>query len=325
VAFPSFLSALWFGEPLWIWLSFVVVLGSMLIFDLGVSHKQARAISIRESIITSTCYTLVAVLFGAWVWWKLGHDKAFDFYTGYAVELSLSLDNVFVIAMILAYFRIPQQFQYKVLFWGILGAVVLRGIMVFAGIAILYEMEYVLYLFAAFLIYSGIKMALASDNAQIDLSHNRILHFLETHLRVSKTFNHDKFFILKENRHNKHVWYITPLLLALVMVEMVDVLFAMDSIPAIFAITRDPFIVISSNIFAIIGLRSLYFSLSAMLNRFYYMKYALAALLVLIGSKMIISDMLGWVHISSLQSLSMTIVVLLAGAGYSIFKTRMSQ
>ena len=321
-AFQTFAQLTWMGEPAWMWLVFGLLLLALLVVDLGVVNRHPHKIRVRESLITTCVYIALACAFGAWLWWRLGEDKGLDFYTGYVVELSLSVDNVFVIAMILGYFKIPAQYQHKVLFWGIVGVLLLRGIMIVLGVALLNEFEFIFYLFGAFLVYSGFKMGMAKDHDEIDLRDNRLLHFLETHMRVSKTLHEDRFFMVKANRHNKHVVFITPLMLALIMVELVDVLFAVDSIPAIFAITRDPFIVLTSNVFAVIGLRSLYFALSAVMERFSYMKYALAGLLVLIGLKMIVSDMLGWVEISSLKSLAMTVAILAAGMSYSVIKTR---
>jgi tellurite resistance protein TerC len=234
------------------------------------------------------------------------------------------MDNVFVIAMIFTYFAIPRLYQHRVLFWGILGVIVLRGLMIGFGAAIVSEFSWVLYIFAAFLIYTGIKMWRTAED-EYDVGDSAVLKWVRNHVNVTEELHGNRFFVKQPDpKTGKLVTWITPLFLALIMVEFVDVVFAVDSIPAIFAITTDPFIVYTSNIFAILGLRALYFALAAMVHRFHYLKYALAVLLVFIGSKIFLADLLGLQGGKFPPSLSLgiTFAILAAGVGYSLWKTR---
>jgi len=311
------------GKPVWMWALFLTVVVVLLVLDLGVLHRKQHVVSARESLWTTAGYMALASLFGGWVWWELGQEKALQYYTGYVVELSLAMDNVFVIAMILGYFHIPRQYQHRVLFWGILGVLALRGIMIGAGAALVQQFHGVLYLFAFFLIFSGIKMLTAGDASEADLGRNPVLKLLRRYGRVTDKLHGNHFFVrLRDGNTGHYAWYMTPLMVALILVELADVLFAVDSVPAIFAITTDPYIVFTSNIFAILGLRALYFALSAMMERFAYLKYALSLLLIVIGGKMVVADMLGIVHVSSLQSLALTLAILVGGVAYSLYKTR---
>lgn len=313
----------WLGKPMWMWISFLTMVLILLVLDLGVLHRKQHVVSAKESLITTAGYMFLSFLFGSWVWWELGADRGMEYFTGYVVELSLSMDNVFVIAMILSYFHIPRQYQHRVLFWGILGVILLRGVMIGAGAALVHQFHAILYLFGAFLIFTGIKMLMANDEHEGDLSRNPILKFLRRYGRVTDKMHGDKFFAkMKDPNTGRFAWYMTPLMVSLILVELADVLFAVDSVPAIFAITTDPFIVFTSNIFAILGLRSLFFALSAMLARFAYLKYALSILLIFIGGKMFVSDMLGIVKISSGTSLAITLGILVTGVVYSLIKTK---
>lgn len=313
----------WLGKPVWMWVGFLAFVLVLLVLDLGVLHRKEHVVSAKESLLTTAGYMALSALFGGWLWWELGADRGVEYFTGYVVELSLSMDNVFVIAMILGYFHIPRQYQHRVLFWGILGVILLRGIMIGAGAALVQQFHGVLYLFGAFLIFSGIKMLMADGENEADLSRNPVLKFLRKYGRVSDKLHGDRFLVrLKDGNTSRYAYYMTPLLVALILVELADVLFAVDSVPAIFAITTDPYVVFTSNIFAILGLRALFFALSAMLARFEYLKYALSVLLIFIGGKMFVSDMLGWVHISSGMSLAITLAILAAGVAYSLMKTK---
>ena len=321
------LSTLWMGHPLWMWGGFLVLVLALLVLDLFVLHRdkgeKGHVISARESLYATCGYAVLATLFGGWVWWELGNARALEFYTGYVVELSLSMDNVFVIAMILGYFKIPREYQHRVLFWGILGVLLLRGVMIGVGAAVVQNFHEILYLFAAFLIFTGFKMLLSKEEHEADLATNPILKFLKKYGRVSNKLHGNHFFVkMKDANTGRMAFYMTPLLVALILVELADVLFAVDSVPAIFAITTDPFIVFTSNIFAILGLRSLYFALSAMMARFAYLKYALSVLLIFIGSKMFVADMLGLAKIPPSVSLSITLAILAVGVVYSLVKTR---
>ena len=318
----EFLTLLWLGTPVWMWLAFMAVVLILLVVDLGLFHREAREIGVRESLMLSGFYIAAGLVFGGWVWHQLGADSAIAYVTGFAVEKSLAMDNVFVIAMIFATLGIPRIYQHRVLFWGIVGVIILRAIMIGAGAALVTQASWVLYIFAAFLIYTGVQMWRHADS-HFDVAGSPVLAFVRRHMRVTDELRDERFFVRQPDPETgKLVRYATPLFLALVMVEVVDVIFAVDSVPAIFAITTDPFIVYTSNIFAILGLRALYFALSAMVDRFAYLKYALAALLVFIGSKIFLADMLGLGKFPPLASLGVTVAILAAGIGYSLWRTR---
>lgn len=312
----------WLGKPLWMWLSFAAIVLALLALDLGVLHKGHREIGVRESLLLSAFYIALALIYGAWIWWSLGAESGINYYTGFAVEKALAIDNVFVIAMIFAFFAVPPKYQHRVLFWGILGVIVLRAIMIGLGAAIVAEFAWVLYVFAVFLIGTGVKMLVASDKPA-DIANNPLLRFMKRHFRVTEEHHGERFFVKKPDpKTGKMVNYMTPLFMALILIEVADVVFAVDSVPAIFAITTDPFIVYTSNIFAILGLRALYFALAAMISRFHYLKYALAIVLIVIGSKIFLADLLGLDKIPPLWSLSVIVSILAAGVIVSLVKTR---
>ncbi|MGE4124850.1 MAG: TerC family protein [Pusillimonas sp.] len=307
------------GVPGWTWLFFFAIVLTLLVLDLGVLHKEQREIGIRESLILSAGYIAAALLFGGWVWWYMGAQQGLDYYTGFLIEKSLSMDNIFVIALIFSYFAIPPKYQHRVLFWGILGVIVLRAIMIGLGAALINEFDWVLYIFGAFLVFTGIKMWFMADS-QPDMAKNPVLNFVKRHMRLTEQLHGNAFWVKQPDpKTGKLVRVGTPLFLALVMVEMTDLVFAVDSIPAIFAITTDPFIVYTSNIFAILGLRALYFALSAMIHRFHYLKYALALILVFIGSKIFLVNFIG--KIPAALSLGVTITLLIGGVVISLKKT----
>ncbi len=288
-----FLSADFLGKPAWVWLTFVGIVVALLAFDLGVLHKDDKEIGVRESLLLSAGYISAALIFGAWVWWYLGAQSGMDYYTGFMIEKSLSMDNVFVIALIFSFFAIPRQYQHRVLFWGILGVIVLRALMIGLGATLVSQFSWVLYLFGAFLIFTGIKMWIIADHVP-DIANNPLLKFLKRHMRVTDGLRGNAFWVRETDpATGKLERFATPLFLALVLVEFVDLIFAVDSVPAIFAITTDPFIVYTSNIFAILGLRALYFALAAMIHRFKYLKYALALVLVFIGGKIFLVGIIG--------------------------------
>ena len=309
------------GEPLWVWLCFLMLVLALLAFDLGVLHRKSHEIGIRESLLLSGFYIGLGLAFSGWIWHRLGEDAALDYLTGFVVEQSLAMDNIFVIAMIFGYFAIPRMYQHRVLVWGILGVIVLRGIMIVAGAAVIAEFEWVLYLFAGFLVITGVKMLLAAD-VSYDVAGNPVLRFMRRHVRVTERLHGERFLVRQlDPQTGRTVLYITPLLLTLIMVELADVVFAIDSIPAIFAITTEPYVVYTSNIFAILGLRSLFFALSAMIHRFAYLKYALSLILVFVGAKIFAADMLGIAKIPPAVSLSVTLGLLAVGVVVSLRKT----
>lgn len=320
-ALHAFLATPFLGTPYWFWLAFLIIVFALLVFDLGVLHRDQHEIEMRESLLLYSGYFTVGVAFGGWVWWQLGATKALEFYTGFLVEQSLSMDNVFVMAMILGFFGIPRKYQHRVLFWGILGVIVLRAIMIGLGTALVQQFDWILYVFGAFLLFTGVKMLLSKDHEEHpDLSQNRLLIFLRRHIRVTDDLHDGRFLVHQQDKASgKTLLYATPLLLALVLIELADLVFAVDSVPAVFAITQDPFIVYTSNIFAILGLRSLYFALAALMHRFVYLKYALAVVLIFIGGKIFLH---GFVKVPALLSLSVTLGVLAAGVLLSLLKTR---
>jgi tellurite resistance protein TerC len=310
------------GKPGWMWLAFLSIVAVLLVFDLGVLHRKPHEIGIKESFLLSGFYIALGVAFGVWVWFSLGAELGLAYMTGFVVEKSLAMDNIFVIAMIFAYFGVPRIHQHRVLVWGIIGVLILRGIMIAAGAAIVSEFSWVLYLFAAFLIITGIKMIMMADKEH-SVGDNPVLRFARKHLPVTDELHGDRFAVkLPDPKTGKLKTFFTPLFLALLMVEFADLIFAVDSVPAIFAITTDPYIVYTSNIFAILGLRALYFALAALMHRFVYLKYALATLLIFIGSKIFLADMLGLAKIPPAVSLGVTFAILAAGIGASLWKTR---
>ncbi|TPE62645.1 TerC family protein [Sandaracinobacter neustonicus] len=319
----EFLTAAWLGTPIWLWFSFFGIVIALLALDLGVLNRHDHEIGVAESLKLSAFYITLGLAFGGFVWWQLGQQAAIEYVTGFVVEKSLAMDNVFVIAMIFSYFAIPRLYQHRVLFWGILGVILLRGLMIGFGAAIINQWAWVLYIFAAFLIFTGIQMWRNAEQ-DYDVGNSRVLKWVRHHLPVTDDLHGNHFFVKQPDANGKLSTFVTPLFLALVMVEFVDVVFALDSVPAIFAITTDPFIVYTSNIFAILGLRALYFALAAMVHRFHYLKYALAVLLVFIGSKIFLADMLGLAggKVPPSVSLGVTFAILASGVGYSLWKTR---
>ena len=318
----DFLFALVMGHPLWLWLTFMAVVATLLTLDLGVLHRGSKEIGVRESLALSALYISLGVAFGGFVWWQLGQTAALEYLTGFVVEKSLAMDNVFVIAMIFGFFAIPREYQHRVLFWGILGVIVLRAIMIGVGATLVAEFGWVLYIFAAFLLFTGVKMLFVKAHGE-DLSQNPVVRFMRSRFRVTDTLHGERFTVrLPDPKTGKVVTWVTPLLLALVLIEIADVIFAVDSVPAIFAITTDPYLVYTSNIFAILGLRALYFALDAVLHRFAYLKQALAVLLIFIGSKIFVADMLGLGKFPPAVSLGVTFAILATGVGYSLWRTR---
>ncbi len=316
------LYTLFLGTPLWLWLAFIGIVVALLAFDLGVLNKTDHEIDVAESLKLSAMYITLGVTFGGFVWWQFGPTSAAEYMTAFVVEKTLALDNVFVIALIFGYFAIPRQYQHRVLFWGILGVIVLRGVMIGLGAVLIAQYGWILYIFAAFLIFTGIKM-LVTDEKAMDLNTNPVLKFMRKRFNVTPALHGNAFFVWQADpTTGKLSRYVTPLFLALILIEIADVVFAVDSIPAVFAITTDPFIVYTSNIFAILGLRALYFALAAVLHRFHYLKYALAILLVFIGSKVFVADLFGWLKFPASWSLGITLAILTTGVVYSLWRSK---
>jgi len=319
----EFLFADWLGTPVWFWLAFLALVVALTAFDLGILHKEDREMGIGESLKLSAFYISIALAFGLWVWVQKGADLGMKYYTGFFIEKALSIDNVFVISLIFTYFAIPRMYQYRALLWGIIAVIILRGIMIAAGAALVQEFYWVLYIFAAFLILTGVKMLFSGDK-EMDVASNPVVRWISSHMRVTKELHGEKFFVsVPDDKTGKLVRAATPLFLALVVINLADLVFAVDSVPAIFAITTDTFIVYTSNIMAILGLRALYFALAAMVHRFHYLKYALALVLVFIGSKIFVSDfVLGGDKFPPVASLLVTFALILGGILFSLWKTR---
>ena len=319
----DFLLADWLGTPVWFWLTFLAIVIALTAFDLGVLNKEDHEVGIAESLRLSVFYIGIAMAFGVWVWLEKGADLGMKYYTGYFIEKALSIDNVFVISLIFTYFAIPRLYQYRALLWGIIAVIVLRGIMIGVGAAVVQQYYWVLYIFAAFLVFTGIKMLFAGDS-HVDVANNPAVKFISRHMRVTPQMHGQKFFVrVPHEKTGELVRAATPLFLALVVINLADLVFAVDSVPAIFAITTDTFIVYTSNIMAILGLRALYFALAAMVHRFHYLKYALALVLVFIGAKIFVSDFLmGGEKFPPVLSLVVTFALILGGVFYSLWKTR---
>ena len=267
-----------------LWIGFSVFLIIMLALDLGVFHKESHVVEFREAMIWSGIWVGLAVLFNIGVFYYFGEVKGLEFMTGYLVEKSLSVDNVFVIALIFTYFSVPRQYQHRVLFWGVIGALIMRAILIAVGATLIREFAWIIYIFGAFLVFTGIKMYF-QKNEGIDPDKNPVVRFFKKFIPVTDEYNKEKFFLIKNGKR-----FATPLFIVLLMVETTDLIFAVDSIPAIFAITQDPFIVFTSNAFAILGLRSLYFALAGVIYKFYYLKAGLSVILVFVGIKMMLID-----------------------------------
>jgi len=271
-----------------LWVSFNVFVLAMLVLDLGVFHRKAHVVSVREALVWTAVWITLAMIFNLLIYYYFGKDKALEFFTGYLIEKSLSVDNIFVIIIIFAYFQVPQAYQHKVLFWGILGALVMRIIFILVGVELIHRFHWLIYIFGAFLVITGIRM-LTSGEIKIDPDKNPLIRFFRKFFPVTDNFEGDQFFVVKNGKR-----WITPLFLVVVIIETTDLIFAVDSIPAILAISEDAFIVYTSNVFAILGLRSLYFALAGIEKQFHYLKYALSAILIFVGLKMCIAD---WVKV----------------------------
>jgi tellurite resistance protein TerC len=273
------------GSPA-LWVGFLALVCLLLAFDMGVFRREAKEMSLRQSALWTLIWVACAAAFNGWVTWMFGRHKAMEFAAGYLLEEALSVDNVFVFTIIFAHFGVPKRLQPSVLFWGILGALLTRGTFILAGTALLHSFRYVVYLFGAFLIYTAVKLFSAGEDDEHDPSNSRIVRFAKWFLPVHDGYEGDSFTAVHAGR-----WAFTPLFIVLVAVEVTDVMFAVDSIPAVFGVTKDPFIVYTSNIFAILGLRSLFFLVDAIIDKFHYLKTGLSGLLAFIGVKLIVGEM----------------------------------
>jgi tellurite resistance protein TerC len=301
------------GESI-LWIVFGILIPVMLALDLGVFHRKAHAVKVKEALIWSAVWISLALLFTLGVYLLVGHEKALNFLTGYLVEESLSVDNLFVFLLIFTYFSVPAAYQHRVLFWGILGAVVMRGIFIVTGLTLLANLHWVIYIFGAFLIYTAGRLAFKNEE-EIKPEKNPVLRLFRRFVPLTKRYHGSHFLVKGRGRRLRRM--ATPLLLVLVVIETTDIIFAVDSVPAVLSITQDPFIVYTSNIFAVMGLRSLYFALAGVIQRFYYLNYGLAAILAFLGLKMIISE---WVELPVTISFGVVLGILLIAALASLFR-----
>ncbi|MCE9625753.1 MAG: TerC family protein [Deltaproteobacteria bacterium] len=286
----------------WLWVSFIAFILAMLGLDLLVFNRRAHEIQVKEAILWSIFWIVLGLLFNLGIFYLEGHDLALQFLSGYLVEKSLSVDNLFVFLLIFSYFRVPALYQHKVLFWGIFGALVFRAIFIFAGIALLERFHWLIYILGAFLIFTGIKLLFQEDK-EIHPEKNPLLNLVRRLVPITKDYEGDRFFLRRGAK-----LMATPLFIVLVVIETTDIVFAVDSVPAVLAISRDPFIVFSSNAFAILGLRALFFALSGLMQAFHYLNYGLASILAFIGVKMVLS---GWYKIPTAYALGFIALSLL--------------
>ncbi|MBO8141831.1 MAG: TerC family protein [Firmicutes bacterium] len=296
--------------PLWGWVLFNSLLVVMLLLDLLVFHRNPHRVSVKEAILTSAGWIAVALVFNVFLYWRMGPEAGITFLTGYLIEKALSVDNLFVFAAIFAHFRVPAESQHRLLFWGVVGALLMRGTMIIAGAELLARAHWIFYVFGALLIYTGIKMARPNKEVEVNPSRNPVVRWARRIMRVTDDYEESKFFVRRNG-----LLYATPLFVVLLMVETTDLVFAVDSIPAIFAITLDPFIVYTSNALAILGLRALFFVLAHVINSFRYLGTGLALVLVFIGAKMLLVEV---VHVPVAVSLAVVAGVLAVAVGMSI-------
>ena len=301
-------------DQIWLWVGFNVFVLAMLALDLGVFHRKAHVVSFKESITWTVVWVVLALLFNGGVWHFYGSQKALEFFTGYLIEKSLSVDNVFVFALLFSYFAVPPVYQHKVLFWGILGALIMRAIMIAAGAALIAKFTWIIYVFGAFLILTGIKMVVKREE-EIHPERNPVVRWFKKLMPVTAEYREDRFFVKEGGRR-----WATPLFVVLLLVEFSDLIFAVDSIPAIFAVTTDSFIVYTSNVFAILGLRSLYFALAGVMNKFHYLKIGLGVVLAFVGVKMLLAHT-AW-KIPTLLSLGVVVAILAVSIVWSLLSPK---
>ena len=296
-----------------VWLTFVMLIGSLMVLDLGILNRKSHVLGHREALTWSASIVSLALLFGVFLWWQVGSKTALEYYAGYLIELSLSVDNLFVFLLIFQYFAVPAELQPRILKWGILGALVMRAIMIALGALLLQKFTWIIYIFGGILIITGIRMFRGSGD-RIEPDRNPLVRLVRRFVPMMDAYNGQKFIV-----RGIRGWMATPLLLVLLLVEWSDLVFAIDSIPAIFAVTRDPFIVYSSNVFAILGLRALFFVLAGMMDRFEYLKPGVAAILVFVGFKMLFN---GIFHMPTIVSLAVIVGILGGSVVLSMRKTR---
>ncbi len=305
-----------FGNvPPWAWIGFNVVILALLLLDLGVLNKKSHVVGMREALMWTAGWITLALLFCVGIYFKMenGQTRALEFLTGYLIEYALSVDNIFVFVLLFSYFKVAPQYQHKVLFWGIMGALIMRAIMIVAGVALIHRFEWLIYVFGAFLVFTGIKLALQKEG-DIEPAENPLVKGVRRLMPVTEDYENGHFFVMREGKR-----WATPLFIVLLMVETTDLVFAVDSIPAILAISKDPFVVYTSNVFAILGLRSLYFALAGLMGLFHYLKLGLSVILMFVGVKMLSSH---YVHLHPAVSLGVIVSILAVSVGASLWRPR---
>jgi tellurite resistance protein TerC len=296
-------------NSLWGWVGFNLAVLAILALDLGVLHRRAEKVSLKEAAAWSAVWIGLSLCFAFAIYRTMGRESGLEFLTGYLIEYALSVDNIFVFVLIFTYFGVPEKYQHRVLFWGIIGALVLRGVMIVAGSVLVTHFTWILYIFGAFLVFTGLRMALQKDDAVYNPERDPVLRLARKLIPVTQDYHGDQFFVQEIDATGRIRYAATPLFIVLLIVDTTDVIFATDSIPAIFAVTRDPFIVYTSNICAVLGLRALYFLLASVVDKFTYLKLGLSVVLIFIGAKMLLEP---FVHIPIVASLGVVGAVLLA-------------
>ena len=298
---------------IWLWVGFNIFVLAMLALDLGVFHRKAHALSLKEASIWSVVWITLAMVFNAGLYLFAGPEPALQFFTGYLIEKSLSVDNIFIFLLLFTYFKVPAAYQHRVLYWGILGALIMRGTLIAVGVALIESFHWIIYLFGAFLIFTGIRMGFHKE-IEVHPENDLLLKFIRRFVPVTENYEHDRFFVRRAGQV-----MVTPLLLVLLVIDTTDLIFAVDSIPAVFAVTRDPFLVYTSNIFAILGLRSLYFVFADIMGKFYYLKLGLSVILTFVGVKMVLADVFSLPTALSLVVIAMVLTIAIVA---SIVRTR---
>jgi tellurite resistance protein TerC len=294
-------------NSLWGWIWFNVAVLAILALDLGVLHRKSSKVSLKEAAIWSGVWVALSLCFALAIYRNMGKESGLEFLTGYLIEYALSVDNIFVFVLIFSYFSVPEKYQHRVLFWGIIGALVLRGVMIVAGSALVTRFAWTLYIFGAFLVFTGIRMALQKDDTAYNAERDPVLRLARKLIRVTPDYRGDKFFVKEPDKTGRNRFAATPLFIVLIIVDTTDIIFATDSIPAIFAVTRDPFIVYTSNICAVLALRAMFLLLASVVDKFVYLKLGLSLVLVFIGAKMLLEHFL---HIPIVAALGVVGLVL---------------
>ncbi len=302
-----------FSGTIWLWVGFNIFVLAMLALDLGVFHRKAHALSLKEASIWSVVWITLAMVFNAGLYLFAGPEPALQFFTGYLIEKSLSVDNIFIFVLLFTFFKVPAAYQHRVLYWGILGALIMRGTLIAVGVALIESFHWIIYLFGAFLIFTGIRMGFHKA-IEVHPENDLLLKFIRRFVPVTENYEHDRFFVRRAGQV-----MVTPLLLVLLVIDTTDLIFAVDSIPAVFAVTRDPFLVYTSNIFAILGLRSLYFVFAGIMEKFYYLKLGLSVILTFVGVKMVLADVFSLPTALSLVVIAMVLTIAIVA---SIVRTR---